>query len=86
MIKRIPSDELELLRLRSAKYSNLATKLSQINHYLRDNRNVLGEVTLPPCIVDRMFQVFLHHINFNIFYNSQNLQTYGQKKTLRKKN
>lgn len=86
MIKKIPADELELLRIRSAKYSNLVNKLSQINKYLRDNRNVLGEVTLPPCIVDRILQVFLHHINFNLFYNSQNPQTYGKKKTLRKKN
>lgn len=83
MIKKISSDELELLRLRSAKYSNLVSKLSQVNEYLRAQRNMFGEVTLPPVIVDRMLQVFLHHINFDIFYNSKNSQTYGKKKTLR---
>ena len=84
MIKKISADELQLLRLRSAKYSNLVDKLSQVNEYLLVQRNVFGEVTLPSAIVDRMLQVFLHHINFNIFYNSQNLQTYGKKKTFRK--
>ena len=86
MLKKIPSDELELLRMRSVKYSNLANKLSEVSKYLRDNRNIFGEVTLPPYIVDRMIQVFLHHINFDLFYNSQNSQTYGKTKTLRQKN
>ena len=79
MKKSISSDELLVLRLRSSKYANLADKLRLINRYLSDNRNDLGDVVLNPKIVDRIKQIFLHHINCELFYNINNPQTYGKK-------